>query len=81
MTQIQPENVYTTQESQDYLKISVSTMKRLLKRGIIRANKIGGQYRILGRELTRLVSPQVEEGAVRLYQKVKRKTKETIKDW
>ena len=56
-------------------------MKRLLKRGIIRANKIGGQYRILGRELTRLVSPQVEEGAVRLYQKVKRKTKETIKDW
>ena len=81
MTQIQPENVYTTQEAQDYLKISVSTMKRLLKRGIIRANKIGGQYRILGRELTRLVSPQVEEGAVRLYQKVKRKTKETIKDW
>jgi len=81
MAQIQPENVYTTQEAQDYLKISVSTMKRLLKRGIIRANKIGGQYRILGRELMRLVSPRVEEGAVRLYQKVKRKTKETIRNW
>ncbi|MBI5153320.1 MAG: helix-turn-helix domain-containing protein [Parcubacteria group bacterium] len=81
MTPIQPENVYTTQEAQDYLKVSVSTMKRLLKKGIIRANKIGGQYRILGRELMRLVSPHVEESAVRLYQKVKRKTKETIKDW
>ncbi|MBI5421081.1 MAG: helix-turn-helix domain-containing protein [Parcubacteria group bacterium] len=80
-SKIQPENVYTTQEAQDYLKVSVSTMKRLLKRGIIRANKIGGQYRILGRELMRLVSPHVEESAVRLYQKVKRKTKETIKDW
>lgn len=81
MTPIQPENVYTTQEAQNYLKISVSTMKRLLKRGIIRANKIGGQYRILGRELLRIVSPRVEEGAVRLYQKVKRKTKATIEHW
>lgn len=81
MTPIQPENVYTTQEAQDYLKISVSTMKRLLKRGIIRANKIGGQYRILGRELLRIVSPQVEEGAVKLYQKVKRKTKAAIENW
>jgi len=81
MSRIQPENVYTTQEAQDYLKVSLSTMKRLLKNGIIRANKIGGQYRILGRELLRLVSPQVEESAVNLYQKVKRKTKETMCDW
>ena len=81
MTQIQPETVYTTQEAQDYLKVSVSTMKRLLKKGIIRANKIGGQYRILGRELLRIVSPQVEERAVDLYQKVKRKTKAAIEHW
>jgi len=81
MTPIQPENVYTTQEAQDYLKISVSTMKRLLKHGIIRANKIGGQYRILGRELLRLVSPRMEEDAVRLYQRVKNKTKAAIQDW
>ncbi len=56
-------------------------MKRLLKKGIIRANKIGGQYRILGRELLRIVSPQVEERAVDLYQKVKRKTKAAIEHW
>ncbi|MDE1970800.1 MAG: helix-turn-helix domain-containing protein [Patescibacteria group bacterium] len=81
MTSIHPENVYTTQEAQDYLKISMSTMKRLLKKGILRANKIGGQYRILGRELLRLVSPEIEEHAVRVYQKVKRKTKATIEHW
>ncbi len=81
MGKIQPENVYTTQEAQDYLKISVSTMKRLLKNGIIRANKIGGQYRIMGRELLRLVSPEMEEKAANLYQRVKRKTKAAIQDW
>lgn len=81
MEKIQPENVYTTQEAQDYLKISVSTMKRLLKNGIIRANKIGGQYRIMGRELLRLVSPEMEEKAANLYQRVKRKTKAAIQDW
>jgi excisionase family DNA binding protein len=61
--------------------VSTSTIKRLLKNGIIRANKVGGQYRILGREVLRVVSPAVEEKAVKIYQKIKRKTKEAIKNW
>ncbi len=73
--------VYTTKETQDILKISSSTMKRLLKNGIIRANKIGGQYRILGRELLRVISPEAEETAVTLYQRMKQKVKGTIEDW
>ena len=40
--------VYTTKEVEKLLKISSSTMKRLLKKGLIKANKVGGQYRILG---------------------------------
>ncbi len=58
--EIKPNEVYTTEEAKDYLKISNSTIKRLLKNGIINANKVGGRYKILGSELIRLVSPRVE---------------------
>jgi len=81
MKNIEPNQVYTTKETQDFLKISTSTTKRWLKRGILRANKIGGRYRVLGRELLRLVSPEVEEKAVGYYRKLKEKTKKAIKHW
>jgi len=81
MKQIEPNEVYTTEEARDFLKISESTIKRHLKRGIIKANKIGGRYRVLGRELLRLVSPEVEEKAVKVYQRLKQKTQKTIEKW
>jgi len=81
MEEIKPNEVYTTKEARDFLKISSSTAKRFLKKGIIRANKVGGRYRILGRELLRLVSPEVEEKAVKVYQRIKQKTKKTIEKW
>jgi excisionase family DNA binding protein len=81
MAEINPNGVYTTNETQELLKISSSTMKRLLKRGLVRANKIGGQYRIMGKELLRLVSPTAERRAVRTYQKLKKQIKTKIKTW
>jgi len=81
MEEIKPNEVYTTKEAQNFLKISTSTTKRLLKKGIIQANKVGGRYRILGRELLRLVSPRVEEKGVKVYQKIKQKTKKAIEKW
>lgn len=78
---INPNEIYTTSEAQSLLKVSNSTIKRLLKRGLIRANKVGGQYRILGKEILRLVSPIVERKAVRTYQGLKKKVKEKIKNW
>ena len=78
---IDPNEIYTTQETQDLLKISNSTMKRLLKSGLIKANKIGGQYRILGKEILKSVSPTIERQAVRTYQKLKKKLKRKIKNW
>lgn len=75
MNPINPYEVYTTQETRSLLKISKSTIKRLLKRGIIRANKIGGHYRIMGKEILRLIDPDLERAAVRIYQKTKRKIK------
>ncbi len=73
--------VYTTTEAQKLLKISDSTMKRLLKRGMINANKVGGQYRILGKELLRLVSPELEKEAVKSYLKLKKKVVNKINKW
>ena len=81
MTEIKPNEVYTTEEARDFLKISESTIKRHLKKGILRANKVGGRYRILGRELLRLVSPEVEAKAVGFYQKTKKKVKKRIQNW
>jgi len=81
MSVIDPNEVYTTTETQNLLKISNSTMKRLLKRGLIRANKVGGQYRILGKEILKAVSPTIERRAVNTYQKLKKKVKRKIKNW
>ncbi len=81
MSEIRPNEVYTTKEAEDLLKISNSTMKRLLKKGLIRANKVGKQYRIMGHELLRLVSPEFDEKATDVYQKTKMKLIEKTKDW
>lgn len=79
--EINANEVYTTEESQKLLKISASTMKRLLKRGLIKANKVGGQYRILGKELLRLVSPELEKEAVKSYLGLKKKVVDEINAW
>ena len=79
--EIKPHAVYTTNETMKVLKISESTIKRMLKRGLIRANKVGGQYRILGKEILRLVSPDLERGAVKEYLKLKKKVVGKINKW
>jgi excisionase family DNA binding protein len=79
--EVNPNSIYTTNETKELLKVSDSTIKRLLKRGIIKANKVGGQYRIMGKEILRLVSPKVERKAVSIYQKLKKDIKTKIKKW
>ncbi|MFH1292373.1 MAG: helix-turn-helix domain-containing protein [bacterium] len=81
MSEIKPNEVYTTAEAEKLLKISNSTMKRMLKKGLIRANKIGKQYRILGHELLRLLSPKVDKKATSMYQRVKTKVKDKTVNW
>jgi excisionase family DNA binding protein len=79
--EIKPNGVYTTSETQELLKISSSTMKRLLKKGLIKANKVGGSYRILGKEILRMVSPKVEKKAIKSYLKLKDKVVNKINKW
>ena len=79
--EIKPHQIYTTEEARDFLKVSESTIKRLLKGGIIKAYKVGGQYRIWGSEILRLVSPQVESGVYEIYHKIKTRAKKAIEKW
>lgn len=79
--EIKSDAVYTTNEVQGLLKISKSTVKRLLKNGILRANKVGGQYRILGKEILRLISPELEKKSVDKYLKIKKKAVDVINKW
>lgn len=79
--EIKPNAVYTTGEAQTILKISESTIKRMFKKGLIRANKVGGQYRILGKELIRIVSPELEREAEKSYLKLKKKVVDVINKW
>ena len=79
--EIKPNAVYTTSETEVLLKISNSTLKRLLKKGLLKANKVGKQYRILGLELLRLVSPEVEKKAINVYLEAKKKVVNKISKW
>jgi len=81
MSEIRPNEIYTTQEAQTFLKISKSTIKRLLKKGIIKAYKVGGQYRIWGSEILKLVSPEFESRVYKVYKRVRDKTRKTIEKW
>jgi len=78
---IEPKEVYTTKEAQDFLKVSSSTFKRMLKHGIIKAYKVGGTYRIWGSEILSLVSPKLEKKVYKAYSKIKEKTRKTIERW
>jgi len=67
--EIKENKIYTTAEAGELLKISPSTTMRLIKKGIIRTAKVGKQYRILGKEILRLVSPILEDKVGKIYNK------------
>ena len=81
MSEIKPNEVYTTEEARDFLKISESTIKRMLKGGIIKAYKVGGQYRIWGSDILILISPKLEAKVYKAYDHIRDNTKKTIEKW
>lgn len=81
MPEINKNEVYTSKEVEGLLKISASTLKRMIKVGLIRCNKVGGQYRFLGKEVLRIVSPTLEEKGTEAYRNIKKAVKESTKDW
>ncbi len=69
--QINENTIYTPKETQKYLKVSQSTMTRMLKEGLIRAAKVGKQYRIMGKEILRVISPELEDKVGIAYNKAR----------
>jgi len=69
--EIKENEVYTTEEAQKLLKVSPSTTMRLIKKGIIRTAKVGKQYRIMGKELLRILSPKLEDKVGKVYNKAR----------
>lgn len=67
--EIRENEVYTTEETQALLKVSSSTVMRMIKKGMIRTAKVGKQYRIMGKELLRLLSPELEDKVGKAYNK------------
>ena len=70
--EIKENEVYTHEETQALLKVSASTVTRMIKKGLIRAAKVGKQYRILGKELLRILSPKIEDEVGKAYNKARR---------
>lgn len=68
---INSHEIYTPAESRALLKVSASTLTRMIKKGLIRAAKVGKQYRIMGKELLRVVSPKLEDQVGRAYGKAR----------
>lgn len=79
--EIKPGKIYTTEEARNFLKVSESTMKRMIKNGIITAYKVSGSYRIWGDEILGLVSPSFERKVYNAYKNIRDKTKKTIEKW
>ena len=65
--EIRENEVYTPKETQALLKVSPSTLTRMIKSGFIQVAKVGKQYRIMGKEILRLVSPVLEDKVGKLY--------------
>ena len=69
--EIKEMEVYTPQETQAILKVSSSTLTRMIKKGLIRTAKVGRQYRIMGKELLRILSPELEDQVGKAYNKAR----------
>lgn len=67
---VEEHEVYTPQETITMLKISDSTFRRLIRNGALKAAKIGGQYRILGKHILQLLSPSLPGKVKRVYKNV-----------
>ena len=70
--EINENEVYTPAETQEILKVSASTLTRMIKKGLIRTAKVGKQYRIMGKEILRVISPKLEDHVGKAYNKARR---------
>ena len=61
---IEPNEVYTTKEVAELLKVSLPTIKRMLKDKRLKSTRIGKQHRFLGRDLLDMLAVDRDSGDV-----------------
>ena len=71
IVEIRENELYTPAETMGYLKVSSSTMMRMIKSRLISAAKVGKQYRIMGKEILRVISPKLEDTVGKAYNKAR----------
>jgi excisionase family DNA binding protein len=69
--EIKEGEAYTHEEVQAILKVSSSTVTRMIKKNLIHAAKVGKQYRVMGKELLRVLSPKLEDRVGKVYNKAR----------
>lgn len=57
------EKLYTPLEAADILKVKKNTVYDMIKRGTLKATKMGKQLRITGEDLNQLINPKSQEAA------------------
>ena len=60
---IEENEIYTTKEVAEILKISMPTIKRMLKDGRLKSTRIGRQHRFLGKEILNIMRGRGDAGA------------------
>ncbi|TAK30435.1 MAG: DNA-binding protein [Chloroflexota bacterium] len=55
MPRIEPDAIYTREQTQELLQLSRGTMSKLLNSGRLRGSKIGKDWRIWGRDIIALM--------------------------
>lgn len=78
--EIKENEVYTHEETQKLLKVSSSTVTRMIKKGLIRTARVGKQYRIMGKELLRVLSPELEDKVGKAYNKARHWAHKDVSD-
>lgn len=67
---LKADEIYTPHEVQTILKVSDSTFRRMIRKGLLRAAKIGGQYRVLGKHILEMLDPKLPGKVKQAYKKV-----------
>lgn len=58
------EKIYTLLEAREYLKVSDATIRRYIRAGRLKSQKLGREYRITETALREFVNEQAEKGGI-----------------
>jgi excisionase family DNA binding protein len=58
--EVREHEVYTLKEAESLLKVSASTLRRMIRAGHLKGTRVGKQYRFLGKEILQVLTTDME---------------------